>query len=287
MKIIIILGFFFCSWLAHSFELNYRSLERREIQSYINSQFNSIEKNFFVLLGLLSPAMSSSGENNVLMQYLNYQKALPHFRQHCINPVTTNPQAGPSICQQSISELISSISQLDLGLQQLFLLNPMINNPGPGQLAITKHHTTPLLINLHFFLSTELHRYEVFLYEMNYVADLDPINMRWIGLEQFNGLKNLGKQMQLAVLETAMPYMKDDLTVFWQQFIDVMLEKSNAQEKREYWIINLFQLNLRINELFYSCERHKHRLDRQAYSICEDIHTTWNQILKSTLRFKK
>ncbi|MDH4467440.1 MAG: hypothetical protein QE271_05225 [Bacteriovoracaceae bacterium] len=270
---------------AHSFELNYRLLERKDIQNNMHNQFTSIEKNFFELLGMLTSPVVFKEQNNLLNSYYLFQKSLPEFRTQCVNPLVSIGKEESNACQQAISVVIKSIRLLDESLQNLLLLNPAIQASDPT--AFLNYELSPMAMNLNFSLSTELHRYEIFLHEMSYGADIDPENTRWIGLEQFNGLKNLAKQLQSAILAGSLSFMRDDLTLFWQQYIDIMIEKSSPQEKREYWMINLFQLNLRINEFFYSCERHKQRMTKNSYNLCEEIHNAWNQNLKRTLQFKK
>lgn len=104
-------------------------------------------------------------------------------------------------------------------------------------------------------------------------------------LEIGNQLSVLHKTIRQVITELVPTTFRRDLENFWLYYINVLQERSTAKERRDYWAVNVFDLNIRLNEFFYSCERNEKLLSKTSYNLCDNIHKDWNNIFRQTLKF--
>lgn len=290
MKKIFFFLFLIFSFKLHALELNYKLLDKPEIKNIIAQKLSAVENSFWDYLHLTSPLLRSPAIPDVLQSYAKSIPLFSRYRHLCVYTVLDqvlkkkiDPQDEQN-CTKSIYELIGQLKKLDRNwLQFIATASDHLKSFGPEPFKNISY-LSPNYLAIVFFLSQEL---PLLILKLQQLPNLTtkPKEFETLALEITSELNLIRKNFKTSLITFLPKLQRDDIDSFWSFYIDLFLEKDGAQARQDFWMINLFQLNLRLNEFFYSCERNSVSLSKESYGICDDIHTEWNAILRVTLKF--
>lgn len=268
---------------AQCLELNYRLLDKPHIQNFIDTQLEKIEEKYFSFLTSVMGLEDSSNLVTFISKYNHLGASIGFFRKDCIYTFLETTVPADELknrCQNTCKELLQLIRDLDNSLANANISKPQFLTK--SQEAIYLSPTYPFL---HYSVSTTVSKLEpsiasmaLYSYDRNKVADQ-------FSLEIGNQLSALHKIIRQGILEFIPLHLKRDTESFWLFYINVLQERPDPKGRRDYWAVNIFDLNIKVNEFFYGCERNKRILSKDSYMICDDIHKEWNNILRQTLKF--
>lgn len=266
-------------------ELNYRLLDKPNIQAFIDSQLDKIEDKYFDFLASILELEKGSDLLSFIEEYNELGGLVGHFRKDCIYTyleVNTSDSDLKHRCQVASQNILNMIRSMDSSLAKIFINKSMVLNSSHKIQYVYQTNVFPFLIyNVNSAVSSlepSLISLTLFSYERNKVADQ-------YSLEIGNKLSSLHKAILQSILELLPLEFKRDLESFWLFYINALQERADVKVRRDYWAINVFDLNIKINEFFYCCERYKKILSKDTYNLCDDIHKEWNNILRQTLKF--
>lgn len=270
---------------AYALELNYRLLDKPQMQSFIDSQLDSINGRFsnFVIDIVGVDPISGNDFVDFIKNYNQLGALVTLFRKNCIYalldpPNISMPQSSP--CTIVSKQLLNQLRQLDESLSKSLLASN--NDLNKSNKSLFESNS---FIFLQFSVTSIISKLEPSIASVTFVSQSRTHVADQFSLEIGNQLSVLQKIIRQAITELIPAPLRRDLESFWLFYINVLQERSNEKERRNYWAINAFDLNIKINEFFYSCERNKKILSNNSYSICDDIHKDWNNILRQTLKF--
>lgn len=268
---------------AHCLELNYRLLDKPQIQNFIDSQLTSIEDRFLNFLIDIIAIEASPDLVTFIKTYNELSVMITLFRNDCIYALLDGPSPTAQqtdSCKKVGTKLLTQIRLLDDSLLKAIIYVP-------AEMVLEKnsiYHSNSSLY-LQFATSNIITKLEPNIASVTLVATSRNYAADQFSLEIGNQLSNLHKVIRQAMVELVPVGFKRDLESFWLFYINVLQERATAKERRDYWTVNVFDLNIKVNEFFYSCERNKKLLSSNSYNLCDDIHKDWNNILRQTLKF--
>lgn len=264
-------------------ELNYRLLDKPQIQNFIDNQLKSIEERFSNFLIDVISVEANSDLVTFIKTYNELSVMITMFRKDCIYALLDGPN--PTVnqtdsCKKVGSKLLSQIRLLDDSLLKIII-------SAPHELNVDRNsiYNTSSFYYLQFTTSSIISKLEPNIASVTLVATSRNHVADQFSLEIGNQLSILHKIIRQTMTELVPLTLKRDLESFWLFYINVLQERSTDKERRDYWAVNVFDLNIKVNEFFYSCERNKKLLSTNSYNLCDDIHKDWNNILRQTLKF--
>ena len=270
---------------ATCLELNYRLLDKPQIQSFIDSQLNSINGRFsnFVIDILGVDQVLGYDFVNFIKNYNQLGASVTLFRKDCIYALLDTPSTSmqqTTSCKNVGNQLLSQLRQLDDSLSK-----SMISSTHKLSKNNRNIFESNSFIFLQFSVTSIISKLEPSIASVTFVSQSRTQVADQFSLEIGNQLSILQKVIRQSITELIPVPLRRDLESFWLFYINVLQERANEKERRDYWAVNVFDLNIKVNEFFYSCERNKRILSNNSYSICDDIHKDWNNILRQTLKF--
>lgn len=268
---------------AFTLELNYRLIDKPHIKSFIDNQLNSIENKFSNFLIDVIEIDSASSLQVFIKSYNELSVMITVFRNNCIYALLDRPT--PTIqqtdsCREISHKLLTQIRVLD---------DSLLKSITPVQITLTHSknniYQSNSYVYLQFVISNIISKLEPNISSVTLVTKSRNEVADQFSLEIGNQLSILHKVIRQVITELVPPTLKRDLESFWLFYINVLQARATANERRDYWAVNVFDLNIKLNEFFYSCERNKKLLSKTSYGLCDDIHKDWNNILRQTLKF--
>jgi hypothetical protein len=283
--LLLLLTLIFIHCPIQALELNYRLLDKPHIQSFIDNQLDSINGRFsnFVINVLGIEQNTGEDLSNFVKNYNDLGALITLFRKNCIYSLLDSHKSKSTIedsCQLISKKLLSQIRLLDDGLSKYIMNAP--KSLSKNSKAISDSNA---FIYLHFTLNNIISKLEPSIASVEYISQSRTQVADQFSLEIGNQLSLLQKVIRQSITELVPHALKRDLESFWLFYINVLQERATLKERRDYWTVNVFDLNIKVNEFFYSCERNKRLLSNDSYNICDDIHKDWNNILRQTLKF--
>lgn len=275
--------FFLISIKVQALELNYRLLDRPHIQSFIDNQLDSINNRFTNFLINVIGIEANSELIPFIKNFNGLSVLVTLFRRDCIYSLLEAPTSSLTqneSCKEIGHQLLSQIRSLEEDL----LKSINRSNEIPAKLLNTIYNSNPY-IYLHFALTNTISKLEPSIASVTLVNQSRTQVADQFSLEIGNQLSILHKIIRQSITSLVPLDLRNDLESFWLFYINVLQERANDKERRDYWAVNIFDLNIKVNEFFYSCERNKKSLSRESYNLCDDIHKDWNNILRQTLKF--
>ncbi len=280
-----IISFFVFSASGYALELNYRLLDKPHIQGFIDNQLSSINNHFsnFVIEVIGIEQVEGVELVNFIKNYNQLGAQVTLFRKNCIYSLLDLSLSSAQLtenCKTVGQNLLSQLRLLDQGLFKSMV--DISNNVNKSNRTIIESNAFSFL---QFSVSSIIAKLEPSIASVNFVTHSRTYIADQFSLEIGNQLSILQKVIRQSITELIPSPLRRDLESFWLFYIDVLQERSTDKERRDYWAVNVFDLNIKVNEFFYSCERNKRLLSSNSYNICDDIHKDWNNILRQTLKF--
>jgi len=285
--IIILLLLLFINHRAFSLEINYRLLSRPDIQRLIETKLEAIEKDFALFLSKTIPLFNSPAGEEFLYLYGTLGPISPQFRKDCVYSILDklifkkNSKELLDLCLETTQNIKTSLKHLDQKWLQLMTSMVVLDKIS---FFDSESYLTPSFQYLSTYLFRELPYLQLASTEIYFSLKNNIIPADYT-MDFSNRIGTIKKVIRNSLLILINKNYRQDVENFWIFYIDSMQEKIGGRSRQDYWLINSFQLNLKVNEFFYSCERNKNILPKEAYKACEDLHTDWNTILRSTLKF--
>lgn len=282
-NILILFLLFLTCHQSIALELNYRLLDKPHIQNFIDNQLDSIDSRFS---NFVVDVIGIDTNTNLLIFIKTYNELtvmITLFRNNCVyalleGPVPTAQKT--QSCREVSNKLLSLVRQLDDSLL-ISILNTK-NRTTPNKEPIYQSNS---YFYLEFAITSVISKLEPSISNVTLVAESRNQAADQFSLEIGNQLSVLHKTIRQVITELVPTTFRRDLENFWLYYINVLQERSTAKERRDYWAVNVFDLNIRLNEFFYSCERNEKLLSKTSYNLCDNIHKDWNNIFRQTLKF--
>lgn len=282
LLICLVIGF---SNTTKALELNYRLIDKPHIQSFIDSQLDKIDDRFFEFLASVLELETGSDFLTFIEQYNKLGALIGYYRKDCIYTYLEVHASDSDLkqrCYLASQNIINIIRQMDKSLSNIFFNQSTYMS---ASRKIEFIYQTPIFPSLIYNVSSTISILEPSLISLNLFSfDRNKVADQY-SLEVGNQLSTLHKTILQAILEMIPKELKRDLESFLLFYINVLQERADPKVRRDYWAINVFDLNIKVNEFFYSCERYKKILSKQTYGYCDQIHKEWNNILRQTLKF--
>jgi len=273
--------------VSFALEINYRLLDRPDIQNLIEGRLQSIEKNFSLFVSKTIPLFDTPEGQDFLNLYGTLGSISQRFRNDCVYSILdkiilkNNSKSLLKLCLETNTNIELQLRTLDqkwlLFLSKLVVLDRI-------SFFESESYLTPSFQFLSTYLIKEIPYLQNISEEISFSLYKKSIPEEFT-MEFSNRVGNIKKVIRQSLLILINKNIRQDVENFWLFYLDLLQEKTSKKERQNFWLINAFQLNLKINEFFYSCERNKGLLAKDAYKACEDLHTDWNAILRSTLKF--
>jgi hypothetical protein len=256
-------------------------LGKPEIQRIISSNLDGVGDKFYEFLESIIPFLQQPNFHAFLQSYKSLNYLISSFRFACVYEDKKNND-----CLEATQKLRLKLKEMDQ-----FFLKHLADIPAQTRAGEDTSYVHSLGFSILFYnvsgeipvIDNDLYHREKKLWasHQQHSSNAEAEKLYLIT----NKLINLKKNLRNSLLSFAPKLMRPEMENFWFFYLEVMQERTNVHDRQDYWTINLFQLNIKVNEFFYGCERNKVILSKNTYQICEALHTQWNQILRSTLKF--
>lgn len=300
-----------------SLDLNYRVIDDPKVKRQIEETLAQVQIDFFSMLTSTALMGTDSNYQKLLEQTGQLIMLKSALREECIYQLEKNAsQALIDQCQQRLEQIRSLLIALDINLlslltNHLLALTPqstqsnLAPSPQPKKKAskavnvnVAREVYPPSFIQRpasQFFIDAQVmaltFQLPVILAKLInqttfYRAQLIPHLEVWkrFTSDYYGQLSAIEKLLRGSLLVAFGGQFKQEIADFWSSFIEPLAEKYERQNKIDYWTINIFDLNLRLNQYYYACERTKAALPSTFYSTCDRIHSQWNNLLRLCLK---